>query len=52
MEIVGLNRDKKRALCLLAGLLAFFLGLLAVGGVGVFNEYEQYLHITIHREPL
>ena len=52
MEIVGLNRDKKRALCLLAGLLAFFLGLLAVGGVGVYNDSEQYITMHIHREPL
>ena len=52
MEIVGLNRDKKRALCLFAGLLAFFLGLLAVGGVGVYNDSEQYIAMHIHREPL
>ncbi len=47
-----MNRDKKRALCLLAGLLAFFLGLLAVGGVGVYNDSEQYITMHIHREPL
>lgn len=52
MEIVGLNRDKKRALCLFAGLLAFFLGLLAVSGVGVYNDSEQYITMHIHREPL
>lgn len=52
MEIVRLNRDKKRALCLFAGLLAFFLGLLAVGGVGVYNDSEQYITMHIHREPL
>ncbi len=52
MEIVGLNRDKKRALCLFAGLLAFFLGLLAAGGVGVYNDSEQYITMHIHREPL
>jgi len=52
LEIVGLNRDKKRALCLFAGLLAFFLGLLAVGGVGVYNDSEQYITMHIHREPL
>lgn len=52
MEIVGLNRDKKRALCLFAGLLAFFLGLLAVSGVGVYNDSEQYIMMHIHREPL
>ena len=52
MEIVRLNRDKKRALCLFAGLLAFFLGLLAAGGVGVYNDSEQYITMHIHREPL
>ncbi len=52
MEIVGLSRDKKRALCLFAGLLAFFLGLLAVSGVGVYNDSEQYIMMHIHREPL
>ena len=52
MEIIGLNRDKKRALCLFAGLLAFFWGLLAVGGVGVYNDSEQYITMHIHREPL
>ena len=52
MEIVGVNKDKKKALCLFAGLLAFFLGLLAVGGVGVYNDSEQYITMHIHREPL
>lgn len=52
MEIVGLNRDKKRALCLFAGLLAFFLGLLAVGGIGVYNDSQQYITMHVHREPL
>lgn len=52
MEIIRLNRDKKRALCLFAGLLAFFLGMLAVGGVGVYNDSEQYITMHIHREPL
>lgn len=47
-----MNRDKKRALCLFAGLLAFFLGLLAVGGVGVYNDSQQYITMHIHREPL
>ena len=47
-----MNRDKKRALCLFAGLLAFFLGLLAAGGVGVYNDSQQYITMHIHREPL
>lgn len=52
MEIVGLNRERRRALCLFAGLLVFFLGLLAVCGVGVYNDSEQYITMHIHREPL
>ncbi len=52
MEIVGLNRERRRALCLFAGLLVFFLGLLAVCGVGVYNDSGQYITMHIHREPL
>lgn len=52
MEIVGLNRERRRALCLFAGLLVFFLGLLAVCGVGVYNDSQQYITMHIHREPL
>lgn len=52
--IVGdsVDRNKKRALYLFAGLLIFFWGLLAVGGVGVYNDSEQYITMHIHREPL
>lgn len=52
MEIIGLDRNRKRALYLFAGLLIFFGGLLAVGGVGVYNDSEQYITMHIHREPL
>ena len=52
MEIVGLNRERRRALCLFAGLLVFFLGLLAACGVGVYNDSQQYITMHIHREPL
>lgn len=52
MEIIGLDRNKKRALYLFAGLIIFFGGLLAVGGVGVYNDSEQYITMHIHREPL
>lgn len=52
MEIIGLDRNRKRALYLFAGLLIFFWGLLAVGGVGVYNDSEQYITMHIHREPL
>lgn len=52
MEIIGLDRNRKRALYLFAGLIIFFGGLLAVGGVGVYNDSEQYITMHIHREPL
>ncbi len=52
MEIVRLNRDKKRALCILAALLVFFMTMLAACGVGVYNDSEQYIIMHIHREPL
>ncbi|MDE6604031.1 MAG: hypothetical protein K2K90_18170 [Lachnospiraceae bacterium] len=47
-----MGRNKKRALYLFTGLLIFFGGLLAVGGVGVYNDSEQYITMHIHREPL
>lgn len=37
---------------MLAGLIFFFLGMLAVYGVGVYNDSEQYITMHIHREPL
>ncbi len=46
---------KKRRIgswCILGGLLAFFLGMLAAWGVGVYNDSEQYIAMHIHREPL
>ncbi len=52
MEIVGLDREKKRALCILAALLVFFMTMLAACGVGVYNDSEQYITMHIHREPL
>lgn len=52
MEIVGLDKDKKRALCIFAALLAFFMTMLAVCGVGVYNDSDQYITMHIHREPL
>lgn len=47
-----MDRNKKRALYLFTGLIIFFGGLLAVGGVGVYNDSEQYITMHIHREPL
>lgn len=47
-----MDRNKKRALYLFTGLVIFFGGLLAVGGVGVYNDSEQYITMHIHREPL
>lgn len=52
MEIVGLKNKRISSWCILAGLLAFFLGMLAVYGVGVYNDSEQYIAMHIHREPL
>ena len=46
MEIVRLNKDRKRALCILAALLVFFMTMLAACGVGVYNDSDQY--ITMH----
>lgn len=48
-------KDKKipiKSWCILAGLLFFFLGMLAICGVGVYNDSEQYITMHIHREPL
>lgn len=46
--------EKKRikSWCILGGLLAFFLGMLAAFGVGIYNDSEQYITMHIHREPL
>lgn len=33
-------------------LFAFFLGMFAACGVGVYNDSEQYITMHIHREPL
>ena len=52
MEIVGLDKDRKRALCILAALLVFFMTMLAACGVGVYNDSDQYITMHIHREPL
>lgn len=48
----SVGRNRKRALYLFAGLVIFFGGLLAVGGVGVYNDSQQYIEMHIHREPL
>lgn len=50
METIGYQ--KKNCILLLTGLLLFFLGMLAYGGVGVYNDSEQYITMHIHREPL
>lgn len=33
------------------GLLAYFLGMFAVYGLGVYNDSDQYIAMHIHREP-
>ncbi|MDE6386319.1 MAG: hypothetical protein K2L82_00775 [Lachnospiraceae bacterium] len=52
MEIVRLKKIPIKSLCILAGLLFFFSGMLAAFGVGVYNDSEQYITMHIHREPL
>lgn len=52
MEIIRLNKDRKRALCILAALLVFFMTMLAACGVGIYNDSDQYITMHIHREPL
>lgn len=47
-----MKRKRIRSWCILAGLLVFFLGMLAAYGVGVYNDSEQYITMHIHREPL
>ena len=58
METVTVTKSNK-AVCwknssfwILAGLLAFFLGMFVRYGVGVYNDSEQYITMHIHREPL
>ena len=48
----GLKKRRIGSWCILGGLLAFFLGMLAAWGVGVYNDSEQYIAMHIHREPL
>lgn len=52
MEIVKKKAIPIKSWCMLAGLILFFLGMLAVYGVGVYNDSEQYITMHIHREPL
>lgn len=44
--------ERKKSFGILIVLLAFFLGMFAVYGVGVYNDSEQYITMHIHREPL
>lgn len=52
METLSLRKRQVKSWCILGGLLVFFLGMLAVYGVGVYNDSEQYITMHIHREPL
>ena len=52
METVKLKKIPIKSWCILAGLFIFFGGMLAVCGVGVYNDSEQYITMHIHREPL
>lgn len=44
--------ERKKSFAILIVLLAFFLGMFAVYGVGVYNDSEQYITMHVHREPL
>lgn len=44
--------ERKKSFGILIVLLAFFLGMFAAYGVGVYNDSEQYITMHIHREPL
>ena len=48
----GVRKRRIRSWCILAGLFAFFLGMFAAFGVGIYNDSEQYISMHIHREPL
>lgn len=52
METVKLKNISIKSWCILSGLLIFFMGMLAVCGVGVYNDSAQYITMHIHREPL
>ncbi len=52
METVKIKKISIKSWCILAGLFIFFGGMLAVCGVGVYNDSEQYITMHIHREPL
>lgn len=45
-------KERRRSLFIFIGLLLFFWGMLAVYGVGVYNDSDQYIKMHIHREPL
>lgn len=52
METVKKKAVPISSLCILAGLLLFFWGMLLRYGVGIYNDSEQYITMHIHREPL
>lgn len=45
-------KNRKRSLFFFIGLLLFFWGMLAIYGVGVYDDSDQYITMHIHREPL
>lgn len=46
------TKDRMRSTGIFIVLFAFFLGMFAAYGVGVYNDSEQYITMHIHREPL
>lgn len=52
METVKIRKISMKSWGILGCLAAFFLGMLILCGVGVYNDSEQYITMHIHREPL
>ena len=52
MEIIKKKTGSIESWCIFAGLVVFFLGMLARYGVGIYNDSQQYITMHIHREPL
>lgn len=53
METVRIINKKKKYGCILFLLVAFFLySFWANGGMGIYNDSDQYITMHIHREPM
>ena len=47
-----MTADRKRVLVLSLALLAFFGGMSAASGIGIYGDSQQYITMHVHREPL